>query len=184
MALISSRTANWRLFGGGGMILGGLLWVLHVILLRYGVLALGPWLYVLSLVVLAVALALVAFGETGSNGAVGRYAIGKASLVVYGAGFLLVALNAVAALGWWFTAAAGVLVVLGGLASAYTVHRKAVAKGAARWFLFLPAVVGIAWVVGFFRFRSFDDLWWVPLVLASLILITGVLYLFNSRKIG
>ena len=44
MANVSSRTANWRLLGGGGLILGGLLWTLHIVLVQAGILSLGPWL--------------------------------------------------------------------------------------------------------------------------------------------
>ena len=179
MANVSSRTANWRLFGGGGLIVGGILWTLHFVLVQAGILALGPWLFVIALLVIAVALALVAFGETGSNGAVGKYVIGKVALVVYAAGFLLFAVNAATALGSVVVAIAALLVVAGGLLSAYAIYQKGVAKGAARWFLFLPAVVGALWAVGI-AFVAALQLWWLGLLLA----ITGALYLLNSRKIG
>lgn len=183
MAIISSRTANWRLFGGGGLVIGGFLWTVHAILVKFDILVLGPWLYVLALLVLSAGLAFVAFGETGSNGAVGRWMWGKVALVVYAAGFFAVALNTVAGLGRVFAIVAGVLVVVGGLASAYAIFRKAVAKGAARWFLFLPAAAGIPWVIGFYTPDHFA-VWWIPLVLAVLFDLTGGLYLLNSRNIG
>ncbi len=91
MANVSTRTANWRLLGGGGLIVGGILWVLHLVLVQAGVLSLVPWLFAIALLVIAVALAFVAFGETGSNGAVGKDVLGKAALIVYAAGFLLLA---------------------------------------------------------------------------------------------
>ena len=183
MANVSSRTANWRLFGGGGLILGGILWTLHLVLVQAGILALGPWLFVIALLVIAVGLVLVAFGETGSNGAVGKYLLGKIALVVYAAGFLLLAVNAAVALGTVVVAIAALFVIAGGLLSAYAIYQKAVAKGAARWFLFLPAVIGALWAIGL-AFVAALQLWWLGLVLALLLAITGALYLFNSRKLG
>jgi len=183
MANVSTRTANWRLFGGGGLIVGGILLTLHVVLVQAGILALGPWLFVIALLVIAVALALVAFGETGSNGAVGKYVIGKVALVVYAAGFLLFAVNAATALGSVVVAIAALLVVAGGLLSAYAIYQKGVAKGAARWFLFLPAVIGALWAVGI-AFVAALQLWWLGLLLGMLLAVTGALYLLNSRKFG
>ena len=183
MANVSTRTANWRLFGGGGLILGGLLFTLHVVLAQAGIPTLGPWLFVISLLVLAVALVLVAFGETGSNGAVGKYLLGKVALVVYAAGFLLFAVNAATALGSVVVTIAALLVIVGGLLSAYAIYQKHVAKGAARWFLFLPAVIGALWAIGI-AFVAALQLWWLALLLALLLAITGALYLLNSRKIG
>ena len=183
MANVSTRTANWRLLGGGGLIVGGILWVLHLVLVQAGVLSLGPWLFAIALLVIAVALAFVAFGETGSNGAVGKDVLGKAALIVYAAGFLLLALNAAANLGTAVAAIAALAVILGGLVSAYAIYRKGVAKGAARWFLFLPAVIGALWAIGL-AFVAALQVWWLALVLALLLLVTGALYLFNDRKIG
>jgi len=183
MATVSSRTANWRLFGGGGLILGGLLWTLNIVLAQAGIGALGQWPFVIALLVIAVALALVAFGETGSNGAVGKYLLGKVGLIVYAAGFLLLAVNAAASLGSVVVSIAALLVIVGGLLSAYAIYQKAIAKGAARWFLFLPAVVGALWAIGI-AFVAALQLWWLGLLLAILLAVTGALYLFNSRKLG
>lgn len=183
MAAISARTANWRLFGGGGLIAGGVLWVLHVVLVQVGILALGPWLFVIALIVVAVALAFVAFGETGSNGAVGRNRLGKAALLVYAAGFLLLAVNAATDLGSIVMALAALALTVGGLAAAYLVWRKGVAKGAARWFLFAPAAVGVVWALGIALVIALQ-LWWIGLAVAVLLTATGVLYLLNSRRIG
>ncbi len=73
--------------------------------------------------------------------------------------------------------------ILGGLVSAYAIYRKGVAKGAARWFLFLPAVIGALWAIGL-AFVAALQVWWLALVLALLLLVTGALYLFNDRRIG
>jgi len=183
MANVSSRTANWRLLGGGGLILGGVIWTLNVILAQAGIGALGQWPFVIALLIVAVALVLVAFGETGSNGAVGDWLLGKVALIVYAAGFLLLAVNAAAALGAAVVSIAAILVIVGGLVSAYAIYQKGVAKGAARWFLFLPAVVGALWAIGA-AFVASLSIWWLGLTLALLLAITGALYLFNSRKLG
>jgi hypothetical protein len=187
MANVSLRTANWRLLGGGGLILGGAVWTLHIVLVQAGFLALGAWPFVIALLIVAVALVFVALGETGSNGAVGNYGLGKIALIGYGAGFLLFAVNAAASAGGLvgsvLTAIAAVLLIAGGLASAYAIYRKAVAKGAARVVLFLPAVLGALWAIGA-AFVPVLSLWGIALALALLIAITGVLYLLNDRRIG
>ena len=63
----------------------------------------------------------------------------------------------------------------------WTVRR--VAKGIARWALFVPALIGELWAFGFFALPSFSDVWWIPLVVALSLLATGVFYLFNSRTL-
>jgi hypothetical protein len=187
MALVTSRTANWRLFGGGGLIVGAILWALHIVLVQAKVLVLGPWLFVIALLVIAVALVLVGFGETGSNGAVGNYGVGKAALVAFAVGFLLFAVNAAAALNGVVRDVVGViaaiLLIVGGLVSAYAIYRKGVAKGAARVILFVPAVLAALWAIGASLVPALS-LWGIALALAILLAITGVLYLLNSRRIG
>ena len=183
MANVTSRTANWRLFGGGGLALGGILWALAWILAVAAVPTVTSWIFVIGLIIIAVALVFVAFGETGSNGAVGKYTLGKAALVVYAAGWLLIAINTATGLGTAVVTIAGILVIVGGLVSAYAIYQKHIAKGAARWILFVPAIIGTIYVLGL----------WIP-TLASIIvlgllvalgfLVTGVLYLVNDRKIG
>jgi hypothetical protein len=184
MANVSTRTANWRLFGGGGVLVGALLWTLDAILVLAGVTALSPWLGVIGLVLVAIGFALVAFGETGSNGAVGNSTLGKIALVGYGLGFLLLAVDTFAHLGSVVSAIIAILIIVGGLVSAYVVFQKGVAKGIARWFLFVPAVVGALWALGLIGVTAIAALTWLGLVLAILLLITGALYLFNDRKMG
>jgi hypothetical protein len=184
MANVSNRTANWRLFGGGGVLVGSLLWTLDQVLVLAGITTVSPWLSVIGLILVAVGFVLVAFGETGSNGAVGSYFLGKLALVVYAIGFLLLAINSVAALGTVVTTIAAILLIVGGLVSAYAIFQKGVAKGAARWFLFIPAVVGALWAIGVLGVAAIAGLTWLSLVLAISLLITGALYLFNDRKVG
>jgi len=184
MANVSTRTANWRLFGGGGVLVGALLWTLDVVLGLAGITALSPWLSVIGLILIAIGFALVAFGETGSNGAVGKSTLGKAALVLYALGFLLLGVNAIAALGTAVTTIAAILLIVGGLVSAYVIFQAGVAKGAARWFLFVPAVIGALWAIGVLGVAAIAGLSWLGLVLAISLLITGVLYLFNDRKMG
>ena len=184
MANVSNRTANWRLFGGGGVLVGALLWTLEAVLVLAGVTALAPWLSVIGLVLIAIGFALVAFGETGSNGAVGKSTLGKIALVLYAIAFLLLGINAAAKLGTTVTTIAAILLIVGGLVSAYVIFQAGVAKGAARWFLFIPAVIGALWAIGVLGVASIAGLTWLPLVLAISLLITGALYLFNDRKMG
>lgn len=183
MANITSRTANWRLFGGIGLIVGGLLWTLHIVLVQARLLATGPWIFLVALLVIAVALVPLAFGETGSNGIVGNYTLGKLALAIYAAGFVLFAVNGAASLGDVVVAIAAALLIIGGLVSAYAIYRKRVAKGAARAFLFLPALVGTLWAIGV-AWAPALSLWGIQIAFALLLAIAGGLYLVNSRRIG
>ncbi len=184
MARITRNTANWRLFGGGGLIVGGFVLALVVALPRLG-LGVPSWLVGLSLLFVAVALVLVALGETGSNGAVGRSVLGRVALLGYAAGFLLLALTTIAPLlGAPVATLGALLVIIGGLISAYAVYQRHVARGAARWVLFAPAVVGTVWALSWLGVAVLAGLWWLGLLLALLLLVTGVLYLLNDRRIG
>ena len=183
MANVTSRTANWRLFGGGGLALGGLLWALAWILAINKVPTVPSWIFVIAIIIIAVALAFVAFGETGSNGVVGKETLGKAALVIYAAGWLLIAINTAAGLGTVIVNIAGFLVIIGGLVSADAVYHRHVARGAARWILFVPAIIGTVYALGLWD-RMLGSVIVLGLLVALGFLVTGVLYLVNDRKIG
>ena len=175
MASVTSRTANWRLFGGSALIIAAVLWLLFLFTSI-------TWLQALAWLVLAAGLVIVAFGQTGGNGAVGKYVPGKVALVLFAAGYAIFALNVFVPLQALLVIAA-VLIIVAGLFSAWAIERKSVAKGAARWIMFLPAVVG-ALAFAAFIFPSLTTSAWVLYVLAILFGITGALYLLNDRKIG
>jgi hypothetical protein len=175
MARVTSRTANWRLFGGSALIIAAILWILFLATSL-------NWLQVLAFLVLAAGLIIVAFGQTGGNGAVGKYVLGKVALVLFAAGWVIFAINALISVGNLLVIGA-LLIIVAGLISAWAIERKSVAKGAARWIMFLPAVVG-ALAFAAFVFPSLTTSAWVLYVLAVLFGITGALYLLNDRKIG
>lgn len=184
---VDKESANWRLFGGGGLLVGGLLWLIGVIVSVAGAGAVGSWLGIIGILVIGIALFLVAFGETGSNGAVGASAFGKVALVAFGLGwilFALIALLAILAISVPSVLAiiAGVLVVVGGVLSAFAIYQRGVARGIAKWIIALPVIWGILWVI--------HQLGWVAAVpqnildgvLAGLLAITGVIYLLNRKE--
>lgn len=189
MATVDKDSANWRLFGGGGLLVGGLLWLIAVIV---GIAAAGSaiaaWIAIIGVLVIGVALFLVAFGETGSNGAVGASLFGKAVLVAFGLGWIVFGLV-------WLLAAvgvsapqvvlliAGVLVVVGGILSTFAIWQRAVARGAARWVLAVPVVLSILFVISALGWVIITH-WWLPALLALAFLVTGLLYLLNRRDIG
>lgn len=180
MANINRSTANWRLFGGGGLALGGFLYALTYILVRDGSYD-TSWVGVISLAIAGVGFFFVAYGQTGSNGAVGASTTGRLALYATAGLFLLDALlrilvhegsdidskvfdihqlATVAALAW----------------AAYEVSKKAIATenagialfGVAAW----AALVQILnWAGGYG--------WWQAFVLGLSILATGVLYINN-----
>jgi hypothetical protein len=184
---VNAESANWRLLGGGGLILGGVLSLVATILGSVAPGAIVPWLYIVAFLVLGAALVFVAFGQTGSNGAVGNSIFGKYSLVAYAAGWVLAAVFlllgqfgvAIASVTSWIIA---VLLVVGGILSAIAICQKGVARGAAQWALFAPAIFGIVYVLAVQGIIPGGL--WVDLILAVLFALTGVLYLLNTKKIG
>jgi hypothetical protein len=177
MAGVTARTANWRLFGGSALLIGGILWVL-----AYAVGTL-PWLTVLAFLVIAAGLVIVALGQTGGNGAVGKYVLGKVALVVYAAGWAILAIAGLVALPSSVIVFAAVFILVGGPVSAWAVYTKSVAKGAARWILFVPAVIGAIWALSLIT-ASLALPGWIALLLALAFAATGALYLLNDRKLG
>ena len=175
MASVTSRTANWRLFGGSALIIAAILWILFLLTSL-------SWLQALAWLVLAAGLFIVGFGQTGGNGAVGKYIPGKVALVLFAAGYAIFALNVLVPVSGLLLVAA-LFIIVAGLFSAWAIERKSVAKGAARWIMFLPAVVG-ALAFAAFVFEPLTTSAWVLYVLAVLFGITGALYLLNDRKIG
>ena len=192
MATVNRESANWRLFGGGGLVVGSLLWLVGQALILASVSVVPPFVVAVGILVIAIALFFVAFGETGSNGAVGASLFGKIALVGLGLGWIIfsilqiteaIGLSSSAAL----TYAAGILVVVGGVLSTFAIYERRVAKGAARWVLAVPTVISILWVIITFgwidvSFTPFDTI--VGLLVALAYAATGVLYLLNRKDIG
>lgn len=190
MATVDRNSANWRLFGGGGLLVGGLIWLLGEILKYASQMTVGSWLEAVGVVVVGVALFFVAFGQTGSNGAVGKSVLGKAALVVFGIGWLLLGIVWVLAVAGAPIGIAGTLVTIGavllavgGVVASIIVLQAGVARGAARWILFLPALWGLYVAAVLIGWISFAGLW-LLLIQAALFAVTGLLYLLNRKDIG
>ena len=192
MATVNRESANWRLFGGGGLVVGSLLWLIGQALILASVSVVPPFVVAVGILVIAIALFFVAFGETGSNGAVGASLFGKIVLVVLGAGWVIFSvLQVTAAIGLSSPVAlkfaAGILVIAGGVLSTFAIYERRVARGAARWVLAVPTVISIAWVIIAFgwidvSFTPIDTI--VGLVLSLAYVATGVLYLLNRKDVG
>lgn len=185
MTNIDKDTANWRLFGGGGLLVGGLLWTIGVVLqmASAGGADLLKWLGIIAYIVIAVGLALVAWGQTGSNGAVGNDKLGKVALFAAALGFLLLALvGIVPSLGGtvmtWITA---ILIVLGLIVAAVRIQQKGVARGLGVWALFLVALLALLHFLGALDLVLALKETWVGLVLGISVLLTGLLYLLNKK---
>ncbi len=180
---VNERSANWRLFGGGGLILGGVLWLISAIVGAGG--AISTWLQIVAFIALAVAGFMLAFGQTGSNGVVGGSVLGKLGFVAFGIGFALLALGPLLGLAGTtlppVLATVGiVLIAIGAVVGAIVAYQKGVARGIARWIFFVPAVLAVVWL--------FVTLGWVALggnilvILLSLALaLAGVAYLLNRK---
>lgn len=184
MSNVSADTANWRLFGGGGIALGALLWLIAAIVGPSSELIL--WLNLLALLLIAAGFFFVAWGQTGSNGAVGNLLWGKLALWAVALGFLLYAVfvllfliqvayvTELATIGW-------VLITLGAIAAAVAISTKGVAKGVAKFALFGPAILFLLYTIGaLFGVAALGESW-VTIVTAVLLLLTGVVYVLNGR---
>jgi hypothetical protein len=186
MVEVTKKSANWRLFGGGGLLLGGLLWAIGAIIAATAGGAVAGWLSVIGLLVIGIAHLFVAFGETGSNGAVGASMWGKLVLVVAALGWVLLAINGIIALAGgaaqgWMDTTGYILAIVGGLLAAIAIFGRGVAKGVAKWIMFLPVLlVALNWILGL----AGQSIWWIGLIAAIAFLIAGIAYLFNKADIN
>lgn len=189
MVDVNERSANWRLFGGGGLALGGLLATIGVVVGLAGLADVDFWLGTIGLLLIGIALFFVAFGQTGSNGAVGASGWGKAVLVIAGAAAVLSAvLAAIVSLGMAIPLIVGQILLIVFVAflllSAVAIFGRGVAKGIARWALFVPVVAGVIWVIDTFANFTAGGFPWVSLVFGVTVLLVGVSYLFNKVDVG
>jgi hypothetical protein len=180
---VNERTANWRIFGGGGLVLGGLLWLIVTLVAIGG--ALDTWLRIIAFIALAVAGFMLAFGQTGSNGIVGGSVLGKLGFVAFGIGFALLALVpllgvAGVALPAGLATVGIVLIAIGGVIGAIVTYQKGVARGVARWIFFVPAVIAVVWMLttlGLVALASNV----LTILLALAYALAGVAFLLNRR---
>ncbi|HRN30178.1 MAG TPA: hypothetical protein PK781_09005 [Terrimesophilobacter sp.] len=185
MTTVDKDTANWRLYGGGGLLVGGLLWLVGVILSGVaGMPDVGRWVTVIGVVVVAIGLFLVAWGQTGSNGAVGNNMMGKVGLWAAAIGFLAWGLLPVFEVGGdWLGWLVLVLVGLGSLIAAVIIMQKGVARGLAKWMMFAVAIVAIVYFLGAFGVLAMGGD--VMMVLAYLfpvvVALTGIVYVLNKK---
>lgn len=184
MASVDKDTANWRLYGGGGLLVGGVLWLLAVILGQAGASAdVSKWLGIIGLVVVAIGFFLVAWGQTGSNGAVGGSMLGKIGLWAAALGTLLWALLplfGVAIAGTWGWVVA-VLVVVGTLLAAIAIMQKGVARGLAKWMMWLVFLLALLFFLGTVAGVGALASWVIGLIFAIVVALTGLIYVLNKK---
>lgn len=177
---VTERSANWRIFGGGGMLAGGLLWLIALIVAAAG--AGGPipaWLTAVGYLLLGASGFFLAFGQTGSNGVVGGSVLGKIGFVAFGVGFLLLGLLPL--LGVLGTSVfVAILVVLGGIIGAVVTYQKGVARGAARWFFAVPIAMSIVWLLATSNVLAIAGNV-LPLLVALAYALAGLVLMLNRR---
>ncbi len=183
MASVDKDSANWRLYGGGGLLVGGILWLLAVVMGQAGGAAdFAKWLDIIGLIVVAIGFFLVGFGQTGSNGAVGNSALGKLGLWAAALGTLLWALLplfGVAVAGAWGWVVA-ILVVVGTLLAAVVIMQKGVARGLAKWAMFLVFLLALLYFLGLLAVAALAN-WVIGLIFAIVVALTGLVYLLNKK---
>ena len=184
MATVDKNTANWRLYGGGGLFVGGILWVISDILVASATAAdVAKWLGIIGLIIVAIGFFLVGWGETGSNGAVGNNLLGKLGLAAASLGALLwglLPIFSVAVSGTWLWVIA-VLLVLGTLAGAYAITRKKVARGLAKWAMYAVFLLALLYFLGATGGVAALANWVIGLIFAIVVALTGLFYLLNRK---
>ncbi|MER3389526.1 MAG: hypothetical protein RJQ01_05785 [Microcella sp.] len=185
-ARVRKDSANWRIFGGGAMLAGSVAWLIALLIQAAGQGGeISTWLTIIGFLLLAASGFFLAFGQTGSNGVVGGSVLGKLGFVAFGVGFLLMAIvPLLAALGvalpGELVTVGAILLVVGGIVGAIVTYQKGVARGSARWFFAIPAVVALIWVA--------TTLGWIAIggnILVTILVIAyavaGLLFLLNRR---
>lgn len=184
MAIVNKNTANWRLYGGGGLLVGGILWLVTIIAGQAGVSGGAmTWVWTIGLIVVALGFFFVGWGETGSNGAVGGSMLGKVGLLAAALGVLLWALLplfkvAVAGTWGWLIA---ILVVVGTLLAAVAIMQKRVVRGIAHWAMFAVFLLALLYFLGTVGSVSALGNWVIGLIFAIVVALTGLLYLLNRK---
>lgn len=189
MVEVTKKSANWRLFGGGGLIIGGVLLLLGSLLGGLGIGgAVSAVIWGLSLIVVGVALFFVAFGQTGSNGAVGASGLGKGALVLAGIsavlwGIFVLATGFGAGLPGWLATVAIIALAVTLIVSAVVVFGRGVAKGFAKWALFVPAVLVVLISILGYVAGAAGVVLWLVVALGAVLALTGLAYLFNKADV-
>ena len=171
---------RWRAWGGGGLAVGGVLWVVATFVGIASVTAVGLAASLLAIIGLGFGLVYVSYGSTGTDGAVGGWAFGRAAIVSFAAGYLLLGVTGgVSAFGIAVSELlpllACALIVVGGPAAAFAVFRAGVVSGIPRWLLFLPAGWGILYVLSIFGLLPIGGVL-LPATLGVLFAVTGLGY--------
>lgn len=186
MTNVSAETANWRLFGGGGLAVGALLLALSNPLEG----EISFWLSVIGTIVIGLGFFFVAWGQTGSNGAVGANLLGKVALGAAATGFILVAIASLVVanggadgfgLGFNLLQFAWAAIAVGALVAAYVILNKGVAKGLAKYVLFLVGLFALLYAIGLWIPAQALLADWVIWGVTLSVLVTGVLYVLNGK---
>ncbi len=182
MSNVDKNTANWRLFGGGGLLLGGVLWLLALIIGPAVGADVAKWLTLVGLVVVAIGFFLAAWGQTGSNGAVGNNLLGKLGLWVAALGTLVWALmplfgEAASSL----TMVVPVLVAVGTGIAAVVIMQKGVARGLAKWAMFAVFLLALLYCIGVVASIAVLTNSVMLIIFAIVVALTGLLYILNKK---
>lgn len=182
MSKVDKSTANWRLFGGGGLLLGGVLWLLAMIIGSSGADA-AKWLAIIGLIIVAIGFFLVSWGETGANGAVGGDILGKIGLWAAAIGtllwaiFLMMGVAMTGGTGW----IVAILIMAGTLIAAVVIMQKGVARGLAKWAMFLVFLLALLYFLGTVGGVAALASTVIAIIFAIVVTLTGLLYLLNRK---
>lgn len=183
MASVSTTKMGWRRIGGGGLVLGAVLWAASLLLGLGSEGSLQFALTGLTFVVLGLAVLAVGLGPAGAGGAVGRSTFGRVSAGGFGVGWVLAGLfllladfGILADAGQVVTVIVGVLIAVGGILTAIAIYRAGVATAISRWILFAPAIWGVLWVLSSQGLVSIGGAWlyWIFAILWAA---AGLVYL-------
>lgn len=176
-----SERFSWRRLGGGGIALGGALWMIAslVAFIAFGTAVLA--LTYAGVLLVGAGLHFLVTGERGSRGAAGSSTWAWIAVETYAAGYLILGFTAlIASIGVGLPEIlpilAAVLIVVGGPAAAFGIFFSRVVSGVPRWLMFAPAFWGIVNLLALFGLSPVNGSL-LPAVLGALFVITGLAYL-------
>jgi hypothetical protein len=194
MAKAESNLSTWRMYGGGGLLVGGFLWLVAVIV---GNVASSTdtafrWVELVGLIVVGLGFIVLAIGRSGSNGVVGKNLVGKIALWVAAFGFLVWGIwdifttsfpdtSKLPGVAQWIIAIA---IFLGTVVAAAIIQLNGTARIIGKWALYAVALLALLFLLLPVFGITALDVWWVGFIFAIVTALTGLAYLLNPGAAG
>ncbi|MFC4242904.1 hypothetical protein ACFOYW_05935 [Gryllotalpicola reticulitermitis] len=189
MAKTESTLTTWRAYGGGGLLIGGFLWLVAVIVcqLASSTDTAFRWVELVGLIVVGLGFIVLAIGRSGSNRIVGKNLVGKIALWVAAFGFLVWGIWDIVTrsfpdatklpdIAQWIIAIA---IFVGTVVAAVTIQWRGVAGPIGKWALYAVALLALLFLLLPLFSVTGLGVWWVGFIFAIITALTGLAYFLN-----